>query len=94
MKEYYYGEFGRFVIAPFTTRDGNVVYMVHDADWILDREVREGRSAPTVGQFATQEEAREWCDLVEDGKIFSVPHESNFEGWPELKARVQGRKIT
>ena len=91
-KGHSYGRFSRFYIEPFSTRDDSIVYMVLDADWITDYEIiHEGRRSPTVGIFDTEEEAKTWCDCVEAGKISSVPHESNFEGWVALKQRVQGR---
>jgi hypothetical protein len=84
-----YGAYSRFHIEPFVNRYGDTVYMVSDANWVTDAEVREGRRSPCVGQFSSIAEAHEWCDLVEEGKITSVPHEANFEGWPALKQRVQ-----
>ena len=87
----HYGDYNRFHITKFTGRDGNDSYMVRDASWVTDDDLRAGHRSPTVAQFATLEEARRWCNLVEEGKITSVPHEANFEGWPELKARVQRR---
>ena len=89
----YYGAHSRFYIKLFVSRDGDIAYMVHDADWITDHEIfHENRRAPTVGQFDTLEEAQEWCDLVEEGKIRSTPHEANFEGWPALRDRVRYAK--
>jgi len=87
----YYGEASRFLIERFVSRDGDDAFMVRDASWVTDSEIGDGRGSPTVAQFATRQEAEEWCDFVEAGKITSVPHESNFEGWPGLKARVQGK---
>lgn len=85
-----YGEYSRFAIEPSYTRDGDVVFMVRDATWITDHEIFvERRRSPTVAQFETRNEAEKWCDFVEEGKVTSVPHEANFEGWPALKARVQ-----
>ena len=91
-EDQYYGDDYRFCIERFTGRDGYDSYMVRDADWVTDDDFRAGHGSPTVAQFATLEEAKRWCDLVEEGKITSVPHEANFEGWPELKARVQRRE--
>jgi hypothetical protein len=90
MEEYCYGTDSRFLIKQFVSRDGDTVYMVHDADWVLDSEVRKGHTSPVVAQFETPQEAEDWCDFVEEGKIYSVPHEANFEGWPELEERVKG----
>jgi len=85
-----YGRYSRFYIEPFTSRTGIGTYMVLDADWLTDDELfKEGRRSPTVAAFYTREEAEEWCDLVESGKITSIPHEANFEGWPALRDRVR-----
>src|SRR6187551_2101999 len=83
-----YGNHHRFAIRKCVDRERNFYYMVHDASWIADDEIGKGHSSPTVAQFDTLEQAKEWCDKVEEGKFYSIPHEANFEGWPELKERV------
>ena len=87
-ERYCYGEDSRFFIFQFTGRNGRDVYMVRDASWILDSEIYAGYISPIVAQFDTPEEAEEWCDQVYDGVYFTVPHESQFVGWPELRQRV------
>lgn len=84
-----YGRYSRFFIEPFVARDGDTHYMVRDANWITDAEVGMGKRSPTVAMFGYETDAQEWCEQVEAGTFDSVPHEANFEGWPELKERVQ-----
>jgi len=94
MKGWTYGTCHRFYIEPFSDRTNHIVYMVNDANWVTDHEIfHENRCSPTVAQFETIEEAQEWCDLVEEGRIISIPHEANFEGWPALKQRVLRRVL-
>lgn len=84
----YYGPFYRFLITRFDGRDGRTCYMVRDAEWVLDSEMPYGHTSPTVAQFDTKQEAKEWCDKVLEGVLDSIPHESNFVGWPALEKRV------
>ena len=86
--------FDRFAIEPFETRFNNIVYMVRDAEWITDDERREGKRPPVIAQFDDAVTAADYCDCVADGTLPSVPHESEFIGWPELKARVASTGVT
>ena len=79
----------RFKIDPFTTRDGSVVFMVKDGIWVGDNDLKNGHSAPTVFQAESMSQAHDFCDRVVSGEVFSEPHESAYEGWPELREKVQ-----
>lgn len=81
----------RLAVTPFDGRFGRV-WMVADAAWVTDAEVREGRTAPVVAQFDTFEEAADYCRRVEAGELRTEPHESNFLGWPALRERAR-RKV-
>lgn len=80
----------RLAVSPFDGRFGRV-WMVADAAWVTDAEVREGRTAPVVAQFDTFEEAANYCRRVEAGELRTEPHESAFLGWPALRERAQRR---
>lgn len=88
-----YGTHSRFSIVEGRDSDGNTSYMVRDADWILDSEVRAGRRPPIVRILESMEKATKWCDKVEDGVYPSIPRASEYHGWPELKQRVQGFRV-
>lgn len=63
-------------------------HIVYDAEWVTDAENREGHGSPSV-MVGSWDECVEFCRKVERGEIQTEPHESNFEGWPALRRRVQ-----
>lgn len=90
---FYHGFAHRFCVRPFVTRWNDVQYMVCDADWVTDADFANGHSSPVVAQFPSTQMCVEWMDGVEAGAYESIPHESNFEGWPELKGRVAAAQL-
>lgn len=85
---YMCGDHQRLCVKPFPSRDGGTVWFVHDAEWITDADVRAGYTSPTVAVFETLHEALHYCSRVVSGELTTLPHESNFCGWPTLKERV------
>jgi hypothetical protein len=69
----------RFAIERFDSprADLGACYFVRDAAWITDSEIRQGKRSPT-----------EFCAKASAGQVETMPHESNFCGWPELRERV------
>jgi hypothetical protein len=84
-----YGKFRRFYIRKVKQPNKLFIYVVHDADWVTDEEIRAGRSSPAVARFHTVERAHEWCDKVESGLTHSIPSPETYIKWPELEQRVQ-----
>ena len=87
--DYLCGENLRFMVRRFKTRWDTEVFMVHDASWVTDADTRAGYSSPTVAQFNELDAAFQYCRRVESGELNTLPHSSNYEGWPTLRERVE-----
>jgi hypothetical protein len=66
------------------------VWNIHDADWVTDAELKEGRSSPIIAQFYDLDAAFHYLSRIASGELQSVPMVDQYKdgNWPALEQRI------